>query len=884
MHEYRSTPAAGSKESRAISGAVHFHTSNHPNIKVPTWTPHVCDWLEFIALLDENAKRESPAAPRQVIVPANLMGGTRLKNAVSEINVALIEVVGVALDDIRERMAAGGRNGLSCADEPGWSGAIFNTWENGRTETTLHRDTLTKWLSKNGRPDCGGADINAESLIFYMGEVHGWRDVAQTTEAVEIVADNLATSDGAAVVIRHEPLPSYLVAVPLAPAFKPTEAASTQAAGVKMWGEVLETVEYSVSGRIVLTKAARDPAAMVTMPRRRPGVAPVAELIDGVPVNWSDLGVEESVAEKATTSKPTFESIKAMIDALPSKEETPDPSPVVEMIARLDNPVHRETLLEALKRKAGVSMPALRKDVRDRRRAAGEGLEEGVKVDQSGYRTLVHVGEPDHRQARAFLMKTMEKANAKEPVFSLSLGQVMGLRYHDGRAGFQPLTARQFQSALFKVCSFAQHRDGGDLTHRIPDGDVCAVVLEGVEPDELPLTPTIRRAPTMARNGKILDRNGWFGDVLVDLGDLVPPVVPLDPTSMDIAAARDLILTDMFGDFPFDDGDADGALGESEASRANAVGMVLTQFARDLFDGPSPLFTIVKPSPGVGGTLLAETAQRLFDGHASATTPNTRNEEEMQKHMVAASLGDDSFLFFDNVTEFNSETLKRSTTADRIGGRVLGLSKTVSRPNHFLWQITGINPRLGPEMARRAVFINLNSRVEDNSARNYQHADFKGWLCENRSRIIGAILTLIRAWWVKGAKPGKAKLASFESWSGVIGGILETAGIKGFLSNPRAPGADREGAQVKAFMSEWWKVWKEADTTEAKAFDYADRAGFVTGFGDDRRRSFGEMLDGLRGRVFDLDRDRVMFGVAENEGWRLVHLGKLERCDDADRS
>ncbi|WP_338576506.1 type IV toxin-antitoxin system AbiEi family antitoxin domain-containing protein [Brevundimonas olei] len=64
---------------------------------------------------------------------------------------------------------------------------------------------------------------------------------------------------------------------------------------------------------------------------------------------------------------------------------------------------------------------------------------------------------------------------------------------------------------------------------------------------------------------------------------------------------------------------------------------------------------------------------------------------------------------------------------------------------------------------------------------------------------------------------------------------METAGIEGFLTNPRAPSADREGAQVKAFVSEWWKVWKEADTTEARAFDYADGAGFVTGFGDDRR-------------------------------------------------
>lgn len=879
MSKIYSTPAAGSEESRARSSAIHYHTSNHPHIKTPVWTPHDAGWSEFVVYLTESAERQSPAAPRPAFVPAALVGGTRSKNAVSEINVAVVTVEGVAIDDIRERMAAAGR---TRADGPGWSGAIVSTWANGCTETTLNRDAVVKWLARHGRAQYGGAEINKASLAYYLGEVRGWLDVS---ESVEIAAENVQTADGAAVVVRHGPLSSFLVAVPLVPAFRPAEAASTQAAGLRLWGDVLETVEYAVSGRIALTRAARDPAAMVAVPSRRSGAEPVVEVIHGEPVDWRDLGVAEQADEKTPAkTSPTRETIKAAIDALPPKDRAPDVAPVVEMIACLDNAVDREMLLDALKRATGVSIVTLRRDVNDRRRAGGDGPEEGWLTDQAtGYRTFVYVGEPDHRLARAGIVATMEKANANanEPVFSVNLGQVMGLRRHGGRAGFQPLTARQFQSALFKVCSFAQHRDGGALTHRMPDADICGVVLDGVEPDELPVTPTIRRAPTMARDGEILDRNGWFGDVLVDLGDLTPPVVPLDPTTEEIVAARDLILGDVVGDFPFDDGDDDGALGESKASRANAVGMLITQFARDLFDGPSPLFTIVKPSPGVGGTLLAETAQRLFDGHASATTPNTRNEEEMQKHMVAAAMSDDSFLFFDNVTEFNSETLKRSTTAEMIGGRVLGLSKTISRPNHFLWQLTGINPRLGPEMARRAVFINLNSRVEDNSARNYRHDDFKGWLGENRSRIIGAILTLIRAWWVKGAKPGKAKLASFESWSGVIGGILETVGIEGFLSNPLAPSADREGAQVKAFMSAWWKVWKEADTTEATAFDYADGAGFVTGVGDDRRRSFGEMLDGLRGRVFDLSGDRVMFGVG-NEGWRLVHLCKLERSDDAD--
>lgn len=866
MPKNYSTPASGSKESRPQPDAVHYHTSNRPDAKPPTWTACAANWPEFVALLKASAALESTAAPGSALVPAALVGGHRTKNAVSEINVAAFEVEGVIPDSIHERVQA-----------LGWTAATVSTWANGRTETTLNRDEVLRWLGKNGHPRYGGVEINDTSLAYYMGEVPGWLD---TCESVRIITDNRPSPGGAVVVIQHDPLPSFLVAVPLVPAFTPASVRKTQGAGINLWGDVLETVQHAVTGRSAVSKEARDPSAMLTLPRARPGVEPVAVEIEGQPLDWRDLGMEE-IKPPQPTSAPTFDSVKAMIAALPPKTETPDPAPVLAMIARLDNATHRETLLSALKTRTGASIQSLRQSVRESRRAAGDGAEEGVKVDKSGFRTLVHVGEPDHRQARAFLLKTMEKANANEPAFSLNLGQVMGLRRHNGRAGFQPLTARQFQASVFDHCSFAAHRDGGDLKHRIPDGDICGVVLEGVKPGELPRQPMIRRAPTMAPDGRILDRNGWFGDVLVDLGDLTPPVVSLEPTQPEINAARDLILEDVLGDFMFDDDDAkDGA-----ASRANAVGLLLTPFMRGVFSGPSPVFGIVKPGAGMGGTLLAETVQILFDGRVTAPTPNAQNEEEMQKLLVAAIMGGSSFLCFDNVVSFYSEALKRSITAENIGGRFLGRSELVERPNDFTWIITGINPRLGAEMTRRTCFINLNTRIEFSGARNYRHPDFKDWLRENRSRVIGALLTLARAWFVAGAEPSDDRLDSFQSWAGVIGGVLKTAGIEGFLTNKREARADREGAEIKSFMGDWWTKFGQADTLEKTAFEHAVDigAGILTGFGDDRRRLFGETLDALRGRVFDLKRDRVIFSVGA-EGWCLVHLGKVESDDDADRS
>src|SRR5439155_11701783 len=70
----------------------------------------------------------------------------------------------------------------------------------------------------------------------------------------------------------------------------------------------------------------------------------------------------------------------------------------------------------------------------------------------------------------------------------------------------------------------------------------------------------------------------------------------------DVEEARDFLLTEFLGDFDFKD----------EASRANALGMALLPFVRDLIDGPTPLHVVDAPRPGCGKTYLVETT--LYPG------------------------------------------------------------------------------------------------------------------------------------------------------------------------------------------------------------------------------------------------------------------------------
>ena len=58
-----------------------------------------------------------------------------------------------------------------------------------------------------------------------------------------------------------------------------------------------------------------------------------------------------------------------------------------------------------------------------------------------------------------------------------------------------------------------------------------------------------------------------------------------------------------------------------------------------------------------------------------------------------------------------------------------------------------------------------------------------GWVRANRGRLVAACLTLGQAWIAAGRPRGRRSIGSYEAWAQVLGGVLEVAGIEGFLGN-----------------------------------------------------------------------------------------------------
>src|SRR5690606_18828840 len=93
---------------------------------------------------------------------------------------------------------------------------------------------------------------------------------------------------------------------------------------------------------------------------------------------------------------------------------------------------------------------------------------------------------------------------------------------------------------------------------------------------------------------------------------------------------------------------------------------------------------------------------------------------------------------------------------------------------------------------RRCYLIRLDAKTSVPWKRSgFRHEDLKSWVRDNRPNLVRALLTISRAWYAEGKPPADVPtFGSFEAWSRTIGGMLQLAGITGFLSNLDALIAD----------------------------------------------------------------------------------------------
>jgi len=389
-----------------------------------------------------------------------------------------------------------------------------------------------------------------------------------------------------------------------------------------------------------------------------------------------------------------------------------------------------------------------------------------------------------------------------------------------------------------------------------------------------PVLTRIVHAPVFAPDGEFQTTPGYHAGSKTYLAlpeEFSLPEVPVVPTETDVHEAKRFILEELLGDFPF----------VADADRAHAVALLLLPFVRSMIDGPTPLHVIEASSPGSGKGLLADVLLMPALGRQVGVIPPPRDDDELRKGITGRLREGAAAILFDNVTFLGSPVLAAALTATVWDDRILGKSETIRLPVQCAWVATSNNATLTTEVARRSIRIRLDPKMDRPWLRTeFRHPELRTWAAEHRAELIWAAAVLVRSWLAAGRpKPSCRPLGSYESWTRVLGGILETAGIPGFLSNIEEfyEAADTEGAVWRQFVALWWERFEDKPVTTADLFPLAvEMDSFELGNGSDRaqKTAFGKRLAKQRDRVIG-DYCITFAGINHHaRTWRLLKVGE----------
>jgi len=344
-------------------------------------------------------------------------------------------------------------------------------------------------------------------------------------------------------------------------------------------------------------------------------------------------------------------------------------------------------------------------------------------------------------------------------------------------------------------------------------------------------------------NADLADTDGYHPELqaYMDLGDFRPK------QGMPLEKAKDL-LGEWLHDFPFAD----------EASRTHSIAFALTLLLKPLIKGNVPLFLVSAPVPGTGKSLLVQTLCSVVTGLAAPTMTETSDMDEWRKRITSVLQTSPPVILLDNINrKLNSDALASVITSPIWQDRRLGQSEMLQLKNNAVWVATANNPTMSGELARRCIWIHMDPAAEQPWTRTGFLHPLPSWGEEHRAELFGALVAVIEAWKQAGRPLAAPTLGSFENWSSVLGGVLQSAGFEGFLSNLELlwNWNDNESRDWRAFTQAWWLRFQDHPIGVAELQRLAeeqDLLASVLGDGGERSRRIrlGKALSKRVDRVF----------------------------------
>lgn len=306
----------------------------------------------------------------------------------------------------------------------------------------------------------------------------------------------------------------------------------------------------------------------------------------------------------------------------------------------------------------------------------------------------------------------------------------------------------------------------------------------------------VTESPLLRPDGSIITRPGY--DPRTGLYykpfDTIPDI-PDQPTQADALQARDE-LHEVVQDFPFEDPQGFSAW----------LALLFTYFARPTINGAMPLFVIDANVRSAGKSLLAQLAAIIMTGRKAATIGWSKDEIENKKSLTSLFIAGDPVILFDNVDcQLGGAALNAALTSTDWDDRILGESRRTGKlPINSLLMATSNNATFGADTVRRTIHISLHSPYEHPEDRTDVSIEkIREWTCNNRPRLVRAVMTILRAFAVAKPTIKLSPMADYIEWSERVRAPLVWMGMSDPLMTQKvlAKRADSDASELGALMN-----------------------------------------------------------------------------------
>lgn len=281
--------------------------------------------------------------------------------------------------------------------------------------------------------------------------------------------------------------------------------------------------------------------------------------------------------------------------------------------------------------------------------------------------------------------------------------------------------------------------------------------------------------PVILRDGSIVCDSGYHEPSKLLITRSTKVDVPDEVTKDDAEAAADFILNTVLRDFPF----------ERDTDKVNFAGLMMTPLLKEVYPRHThnvKAFGINAANMGSGKSLLNEIQIALYGGGTFGNL--TKDGAEVSKKLTSAMMNNaGTVIAFDNVKgAINSAELESAITSKIYSDRILGSNQVVEVVNDRIILLNGNNLDLNGDMQRRVVWVNLKAPGPDHfkGDKDFAIKDLGTWINtdEGRSKVLSALLTMIRYWVQQGMQEARNTSDSFAVYGGAVRGVLYAAGVE----------------------------------------------------------------------------------------------------------